>query len=235
MSKLKWVTGVAVLACSGALVACGDGGTPAADGSATATPSGSVTPSDAVTPTATTAPDPTAPPASTSASPSRPAGKPSATAGAGGVLSGRREVTIVRVQAAESGVALDGGALVEVDDDSGRQLFVPTPAGGGKYLIKAYGRRDGHPANDDPACWQVLNPGNGKPLTVEGTACDKSRPTQLFSIVSKGKGAYAISNDSAFLQFSPSRGLILEELGDAPLRSTFRLVDNGPARTPAGG
>ncbi|MBM7083406.1 hypothetical protein ACN267_23445 [Micromonospora sp. WMMD734] len=230
MSKLKWITGVAVLACSGALMACGDGGgTPA--GSGTATPSGPATPSDAATPTATTVPDPTAPPAS----PSRPAGKPSATAGAGGVLSGKREVTIVRVQAAESGVALDGGSLVEVDDDSGRQLFVPTPAGGGKYLIKAYGRRDGHPANDDPACWQVLNPGDGKPLTVEGTACDSRKPTQLFSIVNKGKGAYAISNDSAFLQYSPSRGLILEELGDAPLRSTFKLVDNGPARTPAGG
>ncbi|MGX4657354.1 hypothetical protein ACWCHM_27070 [Micromonospora sp. SCSIO 07396] len=230
MSKLKWITGVAVLACSGALMACGDGGgTPA--GSGTATPSGPATPSDAATPTATTVPDPTAPPAS----PSRPAGKPSATAGAGGVLSGKREVTIVRVQAAESGVALDGGSLVEVDDDSGRQLFVPTPAGGGKYLIKAYGRRDGHPANDDPACWQVVNPGDGTPLTVEGTACDKRKPTQLFSIVGKGSGAYAISNDSAFLQFSPSRGLILEELGDAPLRSTFRLVDNGPARTPAGG
>ncbi|WP_431916476.1 RICIN domain-containing protein [Micromonospora wenchangensis] len=232
MSKLKWATGVAVLACSGALMACGDGsGTPAATGSAT--PSGSTTPSDAATPTATTAPDPTAPPASTS--PTRPAGKPSATAGAGGVLSGKREVTIVRVQATESGVALDGGALVEVDDDSGRQLFVPTPAGDGKYLIKAYGRRDGHPANDDPACWQVVNPGDGTPLTVEGTACDPGKRTQLFSIVSKGKGAYAISNDSAFLQFSPSRGLILEELGDAPLRSTFKLVDNGPARTPAGG
>ncbi|WKU03572.1 hypothetical protein [Micromonospora sp. HUAS LYJ1] len=226
MSKLRWGTGVAVLACSGALMACGDGdGTPTDAGSATATPSGPVTP------TATTAPDPTTPPAS----PSRTAGKPSATAGAGGVLSGRREVTIVRVQATESGVALDGGALVEVDDDSGRQLFVPTPAGDGKYLIKAYGRRDGHPANDDPACWQVLNPGDGKPLTVEGTACDPRKPTQLFSIVGKGGGAYAISNDSAFLQFSPSRGLILEELGDAPLRSTFRLVDNGPARTPAGG
>ncbi|MFJ8686226.1 hypothetical protein [Micromonospora wenchangensis] len=234
MSKLKWVTGVAVLACSGALVACGDGGgTPTATGSATGTPSGPVTPADAVTATATTVPDPTTPPAS--ASPPGPTGTPSATTGAGGVLSGKREVTIVRVQATESGVALDGGALVEVDDDSGRQLFVPTPVGGGKYLIKAYGRRDGHPANDDPACWQALNPGDGKPLTVEGTACDKRRPAQLFTIVGKGGGAYAISNDSAFLQFSPSRGLILEELGDAPLRSTFRLVDNGPARTPAGG
>ncbi|MEU7615213.1 hypothetical protein AB0B27_03750 [Micromonospora rifamycinica] len=231
MVKVKWVAPVAVLACLGTLVACGDGAgkpTDAASGagtpSATATPSGTVTPAAPATSPATTAP------------PSAPAGKPSATAGAAApVLSGKREVTIVRVQATESGVSMDGGTLVEVDDDSGRQLFVPTPTGAGKYLIKSYGKRDNHPASDDPACWQVLNPDDGGSLTVEGAVCDARKATQQFTIASAGKGAYAISNSSAFLQFSPSRGLILEELGDAPLRSTFRLVDNGPARTPAGG
>ncbi|WFE95822.1 hypothetical protein [Micromonospora sp. WMMD987] len=232
MVKVKWVvTPVAMLACLGTLVACGEGaGKPTDAASGTGTPSATATPSGPATTAA-----PTTAPATTAPS-SRPTGKPSATAGAATpVLSGKREVTIVRVQSTESGVSMDGGTLVEVDDDSGRQLFVPTPTGGGKYLIKSYGRRDNHPASDDPACWQVLNPGDGGPLTVEGAVCDARKPTQQFTITSKGKGAYAISNASAFLQFSPSRGLILEELGDAPLRSTFRLVDNGPARTPAGG
>ncbi|MFI9641196.1 hypothetical protein ACIG87_14220 [Micromonospora sp. NPDC051925] len=139
------------------------------------------------------------------------------------------------MQSTESGVSLDDNELAEVDDDSGRQLFVPTPTGGGKYLIKSYGTRDGHPANDDPACWEVITPDKGGALTVEGAACDPRKPAQQFTIASAGKGAYAISNNSAFLQFSPSRGLILEELGDATLRSTFRLVDVGPARTPIGG
>ncbi|WP_229402187.1 RICIN domain-containing protein [Micromonospora okii] len=153
---------------------------------------------------------------------------------AGGVLSGKREVTIVRVQAFEGALSLDGGALVEVDDDSGRQLFVLTPIGGRKYLIKSYGKRDGHPANDDPACWQVYQEGS-RPLTVEGAVCDAAKKTQQFSITSQGNGTYAISNRSAYLQYFPARGLILEELGDAPLLSTFRLIDNGPARPPIGG
>ncbi|WP_329105365.1 hypothetical protein OG792_32420 [Micromonospora sp. NBC_01699] len=150
------------------------------------------------------------------------------------VLSGTREVTIVRVQASESAVSLDGD-LVEVDDDSGRQLFVPTPLDGDTYLIKAYGKPDNHPASDEASCWQVLNPGTSESLTVEAAACDADNPGQRFTITASGKDAYAISNSSAFLQFSATRGLILEELGDAPPRSTFRFVDNGPARRPAGG
>ncbi|MGW5577153.1 RICIN domain-containing protein [Micromonospora chokoriensis] len=150
------------------------------------------------------------------------------------VLSGTREVTIVRVQATEGAIALDGN-LTEVDDDSGRQLFVPTPLGDDTYLIKAYGKADNHPANDEPACWQVTNPGNSRALTVEGTVCDPTNPAQRFTITASGTNAYAISNRSAYLQRSSRGGMILEELGDGPLRSTFRLVDSGPARRPAGG
>lgn len=180
MFKVKWVTGVALLACSGALAACGDGtGTPTDAASASATPSGTVTPTGAVTPSGTAVPGEPVTPSATATTPPKPTAKPSATAGsAGSVLSGKREVTIVRVQSTESGVALDGGTLVEVDDDSGRQLFVPTPTGAGKYLIKSYGRRDNHPASDDPACWQVVNPANGGSLTVEGRpATPASRPS----------------------------------------------------------
>jgi hypothetical protein len=213
--KVKWVAGAAMLVCAGALVAC--------EGAAEEAPTGASTPSGVVESTPSAAPPSTAAPSSSSPGVSDP------------VLSGKREVTIVRVQASESGVSLDNSALVEADDDSGRQLFVPTPLGGDKYLIKAYGKRDNHPASDEPACWQELNRGGAQALTVEGAVCDANNPRQRFTITAKGEGAYAISRESAFLQFSPSRGLILEELGDGPLLSTFRFVDNGPARRPAGG
>ncbi|MEU1589910.1 hypothetical protein [Micromonospora sp. NPDC005710] len=170
----------------------------------------------------------TAPSSASAAPPSRPSGTTNP------VLAGRREVTIVRVQATEGGIALDG-QLTEVDDDSGRQLFVTTPLGGDTYLIKAYGTADNHPANDEPACWQVDNPGDGEPLRIEGAVCDADNPAQRFTIVASGKGAYAISNRSAYLQHSPTDGMILEEVADGPVPSTFRLIDNGPARRPAGG
>jgi hypothetical protein len=221
--KMKRVAGAAMLACTGALMACGDGSGKAPDAAVgTGTPSGSAASTPSVTPVVTSPPPTKAPLA--------PGG--SATAG---VLSGKREVTIVRVQAIEGGLSLDNGELLEVDDNSGRQLFVPTPLGGDKYLIKAYGTPNNHPANDEPACWQEYDPSNTEPRTVEGAVCDANNARQRFTIIAQGKGTYAISRDGAFLQFSPTDGLILEKLGDAPLLSTFRFNDNGPARRPAGG
>ncbi|MET8370116.1 hypothetical protein ABZU42_10345 [Micromonospora profundi] len=239
MSKVKWATGAVLVVCGGALVACQSDPTAtpvASSGPASATATASATVPASSSP-ASASPPSSSPPSSSPPSASPPSVTPSPRTPAGStdrVLSGTREVTIVRVQSPEGGIALDG-QLMEVDDDSGRQLFVPTPLGGDTYLIKAYGRADGHPANDEPACWQVDNPGNARPLTIEGAVCDPDNPAQRFTITASGKGAYAISNRSAYLQHSPSRGIILEEVGDAPLRSTFRLVDNGPARRPAGG
>jgi hypothetical protein len=141
------------------------------------------------------------------------------------VLSGAHVTTIVRAQAFESGVSLsDDGVLTEADDDSGRQLFVPTPVGGDRYLIKAY-----RSATDTPLCWQANNPDNGTSITVQGADCDEANADQLFSITREDDGTYAISNDDLYLQFSGTSGLILEELGDAPLETTFRINDNGPA------
>ena len=207
MSKMRWATGVVMVACTGAVVAYGFTG----QAGATTTATGTTAVQDAK--------------AAASSASSR--------AGAT-VLSGKRQVTIVRTQASESGLSLTAdGRLAEVDDDSGRQLFVPTPLGKGKYLIKAYDTPNGHPAADEPSCWQVRNLDNGQPLTVEAAACDAGNPDQRFTITTQGKRTYSIANGSAFLQHSPTRGLILEELGDAPLSDTFRLVDNGPAPTVA--
>ncbi|TDB78325.1 hypothetical protein [Micromonospora sp. KC723] len=150
-------------------------------------------------------------------------------AGAEPVLSGKRRVTIVRVGAFESGLALlDGGRLAEVDDDRGRQVFVPTPLRSGEFLIKAYyGGGTGQ-----PVCWQVRNPGNSRPLFVRGAACRADDPAQRFVIAPAPAGGpreYLISNRWAYLRDSARSGLILEELGDAPPVSSFRFNDTGPA------
>jgi hypothetical protein len=143
------------------------------------------------------------------------------------LLSGTREVAVERGPG--SAVSLDGGSLAEVDDDSGRQLFVLTPLGGGEYLIKAFGGNVGHPASDEPACWQVHREA-GRPATVQGAVCDPEDPDQRFVVTPQTPGTYAIGTASAYLRKSAA-GLIL----DAPLRDTFRLTDRGPARKPAGG
>ncbi|MEV2237262.1 hypothetical protein [Micromonospora sp. NPDC049891] len=145
------------------------------------------------------------------------------------LLSGKRRVTIVRVGAFESGLALlDDGRLAEVDDDQGRQVFVPTPVGSGQFLIKAYyGGGTGQ-----PVCWQVRNPGDGRPLYVRGATCRAGDPAQRFEITAVAGGGpreYLISNRWAYLRDSARSGLIMEELGDAPPASSFRFTDTGPA------
>ena len=166
---------------------------------------------------------------STSATPSA---SPSSSSG-GGVLSGSREVTIVRVQATGSVVTLDDDdKLTEADDDSGRQLFVPTPVAKDTYIVKSYRPADGHPATDVPLCWQVLEPKNFGSLTIKGAACDPKKKSQHFTITTDDAGkTYDISSSLAYLQYA-DKGLILQEVGDGPLSTTFKLVDKGPARKP---
>ncbi|TDB73062.1 hypothetical protein [Micromonospora sp. KC721] len=149
---------------------------------------------------------------------SPPAGNP--------LLSGQRQVTIVRVDAVEGGLSLlDDGRLGEVDGDEGQQLFVFTPQGSDTYQI-----RTAEPGTD--TCWEVRSSGS-QPLRVVAAPCAPDEPRQQFTVVRDGQHdgvpTYAISSHWAFLQNSRTRGLILEELGDAPLTTRFRLVDNGPA------
>ncbi|KWV31184.1 hypothetical protein [Micromonospora rifamycinica] len=142
---------------------------------------------------------------------------------------GQRQFVLIRTSAAESVVSLlDDGGLGEVDGEEGRRLFVFVPQKSGHYLV-----RTAEPdADGDRACWQVQSAGSA-PLTVAAAPCLPTEPRQLFSIVVSGseggKRTYAISNSSAYLQYSSQRGLILEELGDATLDTVFRFVDNGAA------
>ncbi|MEW2476397.1 hypothetical protein AB0875_21665 [Micromonospora gifhornensis] len=142
------------------------------------------------------------------------------------LLSGTRQVAIVRTDAFESAVSmLDDGRLAEVDGVEGRRLFVITPQGPGTYQIRTAADPD---TDLTDTCWEVRSAGS-QPLRVEGVPCDQDEPRQRFSLDPAAGGTYLISSNSAYLQNSPTRGLILEEAGDAPVTARFRLVDNGPA------
>ncbi|MEU7755070.1 hypothetical protein [Micromonospora sp. NPDC049171] len=205
MITMKWVASAALLACTGALVACGaDADKAPTTGAGTPTPSGAV-----------------------AGTPTPPAGKPSPTVATDPLLSGKREITMLRVQG--SGNALElSGRLEEGGDTGGRVLFVPVPIGDDRYVIKAFGTKDDHPANDDPSCWAVNALDIEPELTIDAAICDVDDPIQRFTILAQGNGTYAIRSENRFLQHLAGNGLILKELGNRPLGTTFRFVDKGP-------
>lgn len=189
--------------------------------------------STGTTSTATSAPAPAPAPSSAPVNPSATA---TATLGdkAGNVLDGGRQVVIAPIPGGESILAVDDkGRLGPADGDVDKGLFVLTPANR-KYQIRTAQPGPGGEA----ACLGVKQNGSN-PLTVVATPCDTSRAGQLFTIKqeknkdSKGRPTYAISNQGAFLQVADGYGLIAEELGDSPLRTTYSLVDNGPATLPS--
>ena len=148
------------------------------------------------------------------------------------ILAGKRQIVIAPIPSFESVVVVDdSGRLSLTDGEAEHSMFVLTPVGD-KYLIKT--AKAG--AGGEPSCMGIKNNGTGS-LTVVAAACDTRRAGQLFTIArqkakSNGLPTYAISNQSAFLQVFPS-GLIAEELGDAPLKTTYAFVDNGPSTLPS--
>ncbi|WP_127506362.1 hypothetical protein [Actinoplanes solisilvae] len=88
----------------------------------------------------------------------------------------------------------------------------------------------------EPSCLGIRENGSN-PLTVVAAACDTRRQGQLFRIRKAPEAAtdgYGISNQGAYLQISPERGLIAEKLSDAPLRTVYTFVDNGSAPSQPG-
>ncbi|MFY1703611.1 hypothetical protein ACN28G_18040 [Micromonospora sp. WMMA1923] len=230
MSIKRWIAGAGLVALTGALGACGadapaTDSTPAQEVALTqsATPPQEATASSSAAPSEQ-APSEAAP--TRSVAPKDDAPKPAEAVPP--VLTGKRWGTIVRVDSFEGGLSLlDGGRLTEVDGDEGRQLFAPTPLGGKKYLIKSYQR-----GSTSPLCWRVHNPNTNEPLSVRGATCNANDRNQQFVIDPDKRGdatVYLISNQSAYLRTSASNGLIMEELGDNPPVSYFKINDNGAA------
>jgi hypothetical protein len=144
------------------------------------------------------------------------------------ILAGKRQIVIKPVPSFESIVAVDAkGRLGLTDGAAEHGLFVLTPVGD-KFQIKTAKVGTG----GEPSCMGIKKSGTAS-LTVVAAACDTSRSGQLFTITQQTKKpTYAISHESAFLQEFPS-GLIAEELGDAPLKTTYEFVDNGPSELPS--
>jgi hypothetical protein len=171
------------------------------------------------------------PPTSAPPSASAPATAPDATGDP--ILAGKRQIVIKPNPSFEEIVAVDEkGRLGLTDGEAPKGLFVLTPVGD-KFQIKTATVE----AGGEPSCMGIKSDGS-RSLTVAAAPCDTGRAGQLFTITkqkatdSEGLPTYAISNDSAFLQVFPS-GLIAEELGDAPLKTTYSFVDNGPSTLPA--
>ncbi|GGL89533.1 hypothetical protein [Micromonospora yangpuensis] len=207
MTLRRWAAGAGILVLTGAIGACGNAD-PDTDAASASTPASGVE-----SPT-------TSPPGAT----------PSATPGGSEatddkLLSGTRRITIVRTEGFESGLSLlDGGNLAEVDDDSGRQVFVPTPLDGGTFQIKAY--QSG--GTGSPVCWQVTD---AQPAKIEGATCAADEQKQQLNI-NKAEGAeglYYIGHGSATLQHSSTEGLVVVDSGDDAVRHTFRFNDTGAA------
>jgi hypothetical protein len=154
---------------------------------------------------------------------------PAAAAAADPILAGQRQVVIKPIPSFESIVGIDSkGRLNLTDGEPAYGLFVLSPVGT-KFQIKTAKPGDGKKA----ACIGIRNNGSN-PLTAVAATCDSGRQGQLFTLAKQtekdnGRPTYAIHNNGAFLQYFPRTGLIAEELGDAPLTTTFSFVDNGPA------
>lgn len=157
-------------------------------------------------------------------------GTPHSAASGNPILAGERQVVIRPHPSSGAIVAVDGnGRLGLTDGEAEYGLFVLTPVGA-EYQIRT-AKAD---AGGAPACLGVKHHGAAS-LTVVAAACDTGRAGQLFSVTrqktkdGQGGSLYAISSQGAFLQVTTDGTLIAEERGDAPLRTTFSLVDNGPA------
>ena len=200
-------------------------------------------------PARSTAPSASAVPAAPSVTAS---GAPAASATSGlggapappGALDGKRQVFFLpRLddnELPDSVLAVTAGGRLQVTDEYvDRALFVPVPKSRGakERLIKTGTLRNA----GEPFCLQVASNG-ADPLTVVTAACDAGEPAQLFIFDAVGKDregrtTYSVRNRDAFLQWHPlgGLGLIVEELGDSQLETTFALQDQGAAALPEAG
>ncbi|WP_036391420.1 serine/threonine protein kinase [Micromonospora chokoriensis] len=178
--------------------------------------------------TATGSPAPSGPAVTASASTS---GKPTASPSASvdptrAILAGQRRILVHLVEI-DRDLSLPSYGEVEVGNGTGKDaLFVLEPIGV-DYMIKS--------VNPDIAhrpCLGVKVDSEGYGSLV-GTDCRPTKAT-LFGLSregkdDKGRTSYAIVNDEhGVVQWSPTkREIYVEFLGDAPIDTTFSLVDRG--------
>ncbi|MEW2430093.1 protein kinase [Micromonospora sp. NPDC047644] len=168
-------------------------------------------------------------PAATASTPA--SGKPSASPSASvdpsqAMLAGQRRV-LLHVVEIDRDLSLPSHGEVEVGNGTGKDaLFVLEPVGV-DYMIKSVNPEIAH-----RPCLGVKVDSEGYAALV-GADCRPSKAT-LFTLYrdgedDKGRPAYAVTNDEhGPVQWSPTKKeIFVEFLGDAPLNTTFSLVDRG--------
>ncbi|MEV4821461.1 serine/threonine-protein kinase [Micromonospora sp. NPDC049274] len=170
-------------------------------------------------------------PAATASTPKPSSGTPTRSPSASGdpsraILAGQRRI-LLHVVEVDRDLSLPSYGELETGDGTGKDaLFVLEPVGV-DYMIKSVNPEIAH-----RPCLGVKIDAKENKLLV-GTDCRPTAAT-LFAISSeakddKGRTSYVISNDEyGVVQWSPTRKHIyVEFLGDAPIDTTFSLVDRG--------
>ncbi|MGC4880010.1 serine/threonine protein kinase [Micromonospora sp. DT43] len=169
--------------------------------------------------------------AATASTPTPSSGTPTRSPSAGGdptqaILAGQRRI-LLHVVEIDRDLSLPSDGELGTGDGTGKDaLFVLEPVGV-DYMIKSVNPEIAH----RPCLGVKLDAKENKLLV--GTDCRPTAAT-LFAISreakdDKGRTSYVITNDEyGVVQWSPTRKHIyLEFLGDAPIDTTFSLVDRG--------
>ena len=153
--------------------------------------------------------------------------RPGSQRGAAAILRGERQVYVVPVNH-EGALAVSRAGRIELSDHFGDPaLFVLTPTAGKHQIRTGTIRRGG-----EALCVSVRQNGTN-PLTLTTTACDAGASSQLFTVTA-AHGTYSIAAaGGAYVRLSSRSGVIVEETGDGPAPTAFRLVDQGQATLPA--
>lgn len=161
--------------------------------------------------------------------------------GTGGPLSGTRALLLQPFDGDEElpGHALgtdterEGGRIQVTDRRDAQSVFVPVPVGRDTYLVKTAQLL----INGEASCWQRRSR-DAEPATVVVAACDDGDENQLWQFTAlyknKDRQLYGVHVGDEYLLWAPENtaGLVLRRHADDELRTTFLLVDRGPAKLP---
>ena len=151
------------------------------------------------------------------------------------VFSGHRQVVFevldVGQPVAGAVLAVGSGGRLQIGTAGDRALFVPVPAGSGRYLIKTAVLRQA-----GAALCLTLRTNGSQPLTVVTATCVAKDTKQLFTFKSNGPDEkkrlnYGIAQSGAFLQSSGGL-LVAQETGGYLSDLTVVPIDQGPSTLP---
>lgn len=151
------------------------------------------------------------------------------------VFAGTRAVVLAPVQQQPLVLAVSASGRVVLSKDRGTRARFVLVRNGDSFLIVTTTRTNG----TDVLCLGIKSLAPTAPLALVGVACDPGSDDQQFTFGKErtvaGRASYSLRTAAGFVQASkdPDFGVYAQELGDAPLESTFALVDDGAVTAPA--